>query len=214
MRRDGFTLIEMLVVIGILAILMGASIAGYARVTRSAERAKAQELVSNVATALAVIYQKDGVWPPKLLNGAQGGCGRLDADVARALVSRDVIGLSNNGKKGADMKLTGLDKCGVVTPWATTALKRAGREASTSTRVGDGGSTVQDHIFYYALDLDGDGVVRSANVGGVNIDVRAQAIVWCCGRDGKLAAYRKGGGKTKGGGNIYSWQVGQTEDVQ
>lgn len=44
--KKGFTLVEMLVVIGIIVILLGASIGGFSKMTKSAERAKARELVS------------------------------------------------------------------------------------------------------------------------------------------------------------------------
>ena len=53
--KKGFTLIEMLVVIGIIAVLVGASIGGFSAMTRTAERAKCQELVSNVATVLCIL---------------------------------------------------------------------------------------------------------------------------------------------------------------
>ena len=56
--RAGFTLIEMLVVIGIITVLIGASLGGYTAMTRSAERAKCQELVANTATALTALFQQ------------------------------------------------------------------------------------------------------------------------------------------------------------
>ena len=54
MKKSGCTLVEMLVVIGIIAVLVGASIGGFSAMTKTAEKAKCQELVSNVATALTV----------------------------------------------------------------------------------------------------------------------------------------------------------------
>ena len=58
--KRGFTLIEMLVVIGIIAVLAGASIGVFAKASKKAQLAKGRELVSNVATALATIYQQSG----------------------------------------------------------------------------------------------------------------------------------------------------------
>ena len=59
--RNAFTLVEMLVVIGIIAILTGASIGAFSKMTKTAERAKCQELVSNTATALTALYQQTGI---------------------------------------------------------------------------------------------------------------------------------------------------------
>jgi len=213
MDRKGFSLIEMLVVLAILAVLMGASVAGYSRVTRSAERAKAQELVSNVATALAVIYQKEGSWPRRLASNG-GSDGQLDANAALAFAKSGVLGLNKSGT-GDSMKLIGLDRFGVLTPWAVATVKHAGSSATLGTTVGNTTKTVQDHILHYALDLDGDGIIKGANVGGQTIDVRAQAIVWCCGRDGVVSPYPYAGGKkSKKNDDLYSWQPGQTKDVQ
>ncbi|MBR3957296.1 MAG: prepilin-type N-terminal cleavage/methylation domain-containing protein, partial [Kiritimatiellae bacterium] len=52
MKRRGFTLIEMLVVIGIIATLMGVMLASVTKFIKSAEKTRCQELVANTATAL------------------------------------------------------------------------------------------------------------------------------------------------------------------
>jgi len=57
--KSGFSLIEMLVVIGIISVLSGALIMGIDRVRKTAQRSKAQEIVSNTATALGLIFQKE-----------------------------------------------------------------------------------------------------------------------------------------------------------
>nr|MCR5838000.1 type II secretion system GspH family protein [Kiritimatiellia bacterium] len=51
MKRRGFTLIEMLVVIGIIAMLMGVLLASVSTFLKTAEKARCQELVANTATA-------------------------------------------------------------------------------------------------------------------------------------------------------------------
>ena len=61
--KTGFTLIEMLVVIGIIAVLMGALLAGFGHVTRSAQNARATETVHNVAGALEKMLLEKGRWP-------------------------------------------------------------------------------------------------------------------------------------------------------
>ena len=84
--KKGFTLIEMLVVLGIIAVLIGASIGGYSAMVKSAERARCQELVSNVSTALTALFQNEGSWPKRLAE--QGATdGKLDERAAYALVA-------------------------------------------------------------------------------------------------------------------------------
>lgn len=210
--RSGFSLVEMLVVIGIIAVLTGAGIGGYTSMTRAAERARCQELVSNVASALTAMYQKEGAWP-KRIAGAQNAAtdGRLDETVAYALVrGTKYLSLTHST---AQKKLTGLDRFGIVTPWATAAIRRAGTGASLGTTVskGQGGDrTVEDHLLHFAIDDDGDGIIRGANVGGQAVDVRASAIVWCAGKDGKMEAYSRGLRKD----DVYSWAPGQARSVQ
>jgi prepilin-type N-terminal cleavage/methylation domain-containing protein len=212
--KKGFTLIEMLVVIGIIAVLVGASIGGFSAMTRTAEKAKCQELVSNVATALTIMFQQEGVWPKRLAkNGASDG--QLDADAAYAFVAGTTKYLSLSVSGG---RLAGIDRFGVVSPWASAHLKRKGSSASLSDVVSagpNGSMTVKDHILHYALDLDGDGIIQGASVGNQVIDVRATAIVWCGGKDGFVSPYPYAGGG-KGGKNddVYSWTPGQTKNVQ
>ena len=208
--KRGFTLVEMLVVIGIIAVLVGASIGGYSAVTKSAEKAKCQELVSNVATALTAMFQQEGVWPKRLATQGKTD-GKLDAQTAYALVAGQTAYFSLT-KKGN--QLAGNDRFGIVTPWAATIIKRVGASASLGTFVGT--ATVDDHILHYALDLDGDGKILGANVGGQSVDIRATAAVWCGGKDGVISPYPyasggKGGSKCD---DVWSWTPGQTKDVQ
>jgi len=205
----GFTLIEMLVVMGIIAVLIGASIGGYSKIAKTAEKAKAQELVSNVATALTALFQEEGVWPKKLASEGKTA-GRLDEKVCLALAKGRYLSLTTNSDK---TQLSGNDRFGIVTPWAMTVIKRLGTSCDKASKV-SGNVKVEDHILYFALDLDGDGVIRGADVGGESVDVRATAIVWSIGKsggkDGKPWPYKDGLRRD----DVYSWTVGQTQDVQ
>ena len=205
--RPAFTLVEILVVIGIIAVLLAASVGGFMKMAKTAERAKTQELVSNVATALTAMFQQEGAWPKRLAaNGKTDG--RLDANTAYALVAGTTkyFSLSHN-----DGKLIGHDRFGILTPLGQQVVKRLGTEASLSSKVGK--LTVEDHILHYALDLDGDGKIIGASVGGENVNVRATAIVWCIGKSGGNNGdpwpYTEGLRKD----DVYSWTPGQTRDV-
>ncbi len=201
--KKGFTLVEMLVVIGIIAVLTAATIGGYSKITATAEKTKCRELVSNVAIAMTTYFQRNGAWPSILVKNGKTD-GELDENVAYAL--KDYISL--NADTNAQ-KLKGLDKFGIVTPWATEVIKRRGSSAAVTDKVPSGGS-IKDHILHYAIDLDGDGIIENASVGGESVSVRATAIVWCCGKDGVIEAYTRGLRKD----DIHSWTKGQTQDVK
>ncbi len=191
--KRGFTLIEMLIVIGIIAILMAASMAAYSKMTKTADKAKAQELVHNVATALSSMYQREGFWPKGMEEQ-----GVLDAQNALPLARGNYFPLNYNREQD---RLIGLDRLGILDPWGAAVVKRKGASAS----LGDVyRGTDFDHIVHYAVDMDGDGIVE-ADVGGESVKVRASAIVWCAGKDGKLEAYSIGARKD----DVYSWGAGQ-----
>lgn len=206
--KKGFTLIEMLVVLGIIAALISATIGTYSAVRNAAEKARAQELVSNTATALTAIFNDNGVWPLQLRQGVAKQ--QLDASSAYPLAaSTKYMSLTTDGKS----MTAGLDRFGIVTPWATSIIKRGGTSVSLGSKLGNG-TTVEDNILYYALDLDGDGIITT-KVGGDAISVRATAIVWCIGKsggnDGKPWPYKTGVRKKD---DVYSWSFGQTLQVK
>ena len=210
--KEGFTLIEMLVVIGIIAVLSGSLIIGMGRIRKSAQRTKAQETVSNAASALGIIFQTEMNWPKLLVNNNNK---QLDARTSHVFVRFGLLGLSydtkqyNASSRKGKIVLIGADRCGVVDPWAITTLKRnsSASEGSGEELKVDTGGTVKDHILWYAIDEDGDGVTE-ADVNGTAVKVRAPACVWCAGADGELGPYK--GKRTKASADdVYSWSRGQ-----
>ena len=194
----GFTLIEMLVVIGIIAVLSGALMVGFGHMTKSAQRAKATELVSQAAQALAILRQLPGNnnrWPAVISSCGSGK--EMGVEVARVFAKQDGHPLLGIAKDSSGNPI-GISRCGVVDPWAEAVLKRDS-SASFGSKVPSGG-TVQDHIIYYAVDTDSDGIT-TATVGGQQVSVRAEAIAWCAGADGKIAPYSQRGRSD----DIYSW---------
>jgi len=218
-NKRGFTLLEMLVVIGIIGVLSGALLAGFSYVTRSAQDARARETVQNVASALEKMLLDKGRWPRDLDNalkkfGGKDGSGMgCVEDVAKIFARYGALSVSTKGGNGSDAstyQLVGTDRCGIVDPWAVSVLKRksgaqgSGKDLKVST-----GGTVQDHIVYFAIDDDHDGIVQ-AQVCGENVKVRAKSIAWCAGADGKLGrGYRKREGDNVD--NIYSWARAQED---
>lgn len=202
--RKGFTLVEMLVVIGIIAVLTGAGMASFRGAVAKAQNAKCQELVHNVVTALEKILQEDGCWPSRVLTAGKSS-GELDADVGAELARRQALSLNyrqvENEETGEKTyRLVGIDQCGVVSPWALEVVKRKAAQGGVSVNDAvPSGGTIRDHVLRFAIDDDEDGLVNVSIQGGKSVTVRASAACWCCGKDGVFG--------TKD--DIMSWSKGQ-----
>ena len=227
MRRTGFTLIEMMVVIGIIAILAAALTGGYSYVVKSAQRAKAVEAVSNAKTALEQLYiRRDNTWPRAILDARKEGDYQvMDENVAKVLFTYGLLNVDCKKKNDSNANgldayvLRGVDRCGIADPWAQDVLRRADKtlagNALLSKEVSSGGK-VQDHLIYFAVDQNDDGFVEKSEGAPVN-KVRAKVITWCAGADGGLgdcSTDKRGKASVNGrmvsnGDNIYSWQRAQ-----
>lgn len=214
--RRGFTIIELLVVIGVIMTLAAVLLAGISRVQKSAANAKAQDLVSNVATAINQILQYDRNWPGYLIKAASAGDPMINSDACQALIRYKVYALSYVKDRDSDgdtfYKLTGADRCGIVDPWAAQFLKKLDpgvSAASALSRKVPGGGTVRDHVLRFAIDSDYDGICE-ARVGGTTLRIRASVAVWSCGKNGQFEDYSKIG-RVEGSDDLFSWTPGQVE---
>lgn len=197
----------MLVVIGILVVLVGASIGGMSHARKVAEVKRASEVVHQVRTALEMLFEgNDGVWPKTILEMSSASDSIVDEKVAYVLGSRNVYTVTYDSSSKSS---TGVDRFGILTPWGADVVKRLGSSASLSSTVGTGG-TVKDHLLRFKVDPEGGQTITGASVGGEAVNIRANAAVWCCGTNGKILTYTKG----KNGDGIYSWVLGDTVNVR
>ena len=214
--RSGLTMIELLVVVGIIMALSAVLLAGIGRVKKSAANAKAQDLVSNVATAINRILQSERNWPGYLIKASKGKH-LVDSDACQALIRYKAYSLSyvrESSKDGDDYyRLTGIDRCGIVDPWAAQYLKTLAPTISGEAAKGrkvPGGGTVEDHVLRFAIDDDYDGICKVEIEGSRPLRVRASVAVWSCGQNGKFEDYGKAG-RVEGSDDLYSWTPGQVE---
>ena len=201
----GFTLIEMLVVIGIIAALTVAGLVTYSNAGEKAMRAHCQELVHDAATALAVVMQ-DGEGCPQVILQASRGDHKLSSEVGAELARKGLMSFSYEEVEDAStgvttFRLVGSDQCGILTPWGAAVVNRLAARGSVSTgaKVPTGG-TVDDHIMRFSVDDDEDGRVE-AESDGRKVMVRGASAVWCCGADGQFGTRD----------DLCSWAKGQEE---
>ena len=204
--KRGFTIIEMLVVIGIIVVLSGAGLVGYSSAIRVAQRTKGNELVHDAQVALVQALQNENSWPMAILKEGASGDGKMTSEVGASLVKRGLFSgeyEEREDENGAKIyRMTGLDKFGIVSPWAMAVIKQRINATSLgdNSRIPSGG-TLGDHRLRFAVDDDYDGLtkVNVSHTGKGSATVRASACVWCCGYDGKFG--------TKD--DIFSWTKSQ-----
>lgn len=168
-REAGFTLVEMLVVIGIIAMLAVAFMSSFSYVQRLAWKQQSQTIVSNAATALTLYLQKERGWG-ELENKTE-----FDSDVCRILKAAGVF--DSTVKASGDTKETAsIDRYGLLDAWGQRML-RANPDVSESI--------AKQHRIQFRLDLNMDGKVDSSEDAPNGLSIRAAALVWSRGLDGK-----------------------------
>ena len=107
--RHGFTIVELLMVIGIIAVLMGIITTAASSSIRASRSQRANALCTIVQTALATYREQKGEWPiqmPKSRSNDEGANSSSDADVVilnASEVRKCVKALVDEAKKNNPM---------------------------------------------------------------------------------------------------------------
>ena len=187
-NHSGFTLVEMLVVIGILGILSAGLLSSFSHVRRAALKAEAQNQVAEVATAFTLLLQKERAWPQAWLDSNKR---EMDEEVCWSFQDAKLLDVSTYKYEGStdkemsdsNINQQSLDRFGMLDPWGRRALKRK-TNASEADKVPTGGSFA-DHRLQFRLDQNYDGWVDpSEGLPAKSGKVRASVVVWSRGPDG------------------------------
>ncbi len=192
--RGGFTLVEMLVVIGMIGILAATLIASFQHVKTTARQTQAQTQVSEVATSFNIYLQQEREWPAVFLEATE-----MTADVCKAFEKKHLLDLNMSSTNG-------LDRFGMLDPWGRSSLRKNPKISSADAVLEDG-RKLSDHRIQYRLDLNYDGYVDGSEGSPKGAKIRASVLVWSRGPDGRDAESQP---TRFPGDDRLSWNYGQS----
>jgi prepilin-type N-terminal cleavage/methylation domain-containing protein len=178
-RADGFTLVEMLVVIGIMGIIAGSLLGTFGYVKTAAWQSRAQAQVSQAATALTIYLQNERSWPSELLNTTefdQDACWFLQENkVMDVTPKKKILGTSPQQWEWNEAKGNStFDRWGYLNPWGRAYLRKFPNAKEAQ---------VKKFRLQYRLDKNFDGYVDASEGSPRGVKIRASVIVWSRGPD-------------------------------
>ncbi len=209
--RGGFTLVEMLVVIGIIGLLAATLIASFSYVKIAAKQSQAHNLVMEVATAMSLYVQQERDWPEQWKDKEAVG---MDQKVCWVLQDKKLFDVTTytyqpkpnetrvNNLADANLNWQSLDRFGLLDPWGRAALRK--NKTKNETDKVESGGTFADHRLQFRLDKNLDGMVDSLDNAPPGVEVRASVIVWSRGPNADKT-FEQTGEPTKN--NRCSWPV-------
>lgn len=82
-NRQGFTMVEVVVVIGVVALLAGIMVPLISKNLEDAKAARAKNEAVVIGAAIGSLYKDTGFWPSTNKNGPSGGVDRLASDMKK-----------------------------------------------------------------------------------------------------------------------------------
>lgn len=135
-RKGGFTLVELLIVIMIIAILAGMMMLATGAATDSAEAAKVTNDLRNVKAAAAMFFVDHNVWPDTTWNET-AAASSLSHYMDRSLDAR--YGNKIFIKSGDDDRVLAGFNLDNFTPGVKTKLQKSARTSALFNDTGSGG---------------------------------------------------------------------------
>ena len=182
--NKGFTLVEMLVVMGLIGLLIAMMTGALKYVQATAWQARSQELVSNVATALTIYIQREGVWPKEILESG----GVVNNEVCKVLQLARLLDVTTVKADGT-INQNSPERFGLLSPWGQRMVKLNPKlTASLGSLPAD--AALRKHMLQFRVDITLDGKIDSSDgqlgaIPGQGSVIRASAMVWSCGPNGK-----------------------------
>lgn len=166
--RQGFTLVELLVVITIIAILMGLLFPVVGAARQSAQKAVAKSACTSIVVGITQFYTEYGIYPTGITSPTTTNTALMD-----------ILRGNDAGKTANPRKI----------PFFTY------KEAKSQAKPRDGykNGTLYDpwgKVYNVAFDDNYDNQTDVSDYGGKKLDVGA--AVWSYGKDGKAASTPKG----------------------
>ncbi|MFO7936460.1 MAG: prepilin-type N-terminal cleavage/methylation domain-containing protein [Kiritimatiellia bacterium] len=175
-RVSGFTLIEMLVIIGILGIIAATLLPSVTHLKKAAKRAKALTTVTDAKVAMNLYLQQKRAWSATMLEARE-----IDYNVAKELSDEDLLDLVVPDDPSTS---TSLDRFGLLDDWGRDQLRR-NPDVTSETHTGTDGVDISDHRIQFRLDENYDGYVDGSEGSPLGLKIRGNVILWSRGPDGK-----------------------------
>ncbi len=202
--RRGYTLVEMLVVIGIIGVLGVALLGSFSYLKTTAWQTRAQTQVSHVAAGLTVYLQNERSWPDVLLAKTE-----FDAEACALLQNAKIVDITtwkdfNSDGTGKTLNENSPDRYGLLDPWGVSIMRKNPLSLEDA---------VKNHRLQFRLDKNFDGYVDASEGSPNGVKVRGSVLVWSRGPDG----YDDDSGKNPKAKHRYpyddrlSWNYGQAK---